>query len=62
MDLSDFALLQKCLTGNATSQTLAECQPARLDADNDVDSDDVALLLACLAGADIPVTDPACAD
>jgi hypothetical protein len=43
------------------SQNSPACQDAKLDNDDDVDQDDIAIFRACLTGPGIPA-DPACAD
>jgi hypothetical protein len=60
VDQSDFAALQRCLTGDGVEQSLEACQPARLDADADVDQGDVNILLECYSGAN-QALDPGCA-
>jgi hypothetical protein len=50
VDQTDFGILQRCLSGKGVSQTDEYCQPARMDADTDVDGGDVQAFLACLGG------------
>lgn len=54
VDLSDFAVLQRCLSGTSVPPT-APCTLADLDAvpDSDVDNTDVNLFLGCLSGPDV---------
>ncbi len=54
VDQSDFGHLQACLTGSTANQTLPECQNTKLDSDDDVDLQDVAALLKCYRGPDLP--------
>ena len=49
VDMSDFAHLQKCLTGTAV-QPLAGCGDADLNQSNSVDNADLALFKKCLSG------------
>jgi hypothetical protein len=51
VDLTDFAHLQKCLSGDAVTYA-AGCIDADFDLDGDVDGFDVNAFLSCLAGAD----------
>ena len=50
VDQSDFGILQRRLSGKGVSQPDAYCQPARMDADADVDGGDVLAFLVCLSG------------
>lgn len=50
VDVSDFGLLQRCLTGNGVGVTDANCTVAKLDADDDIDAADMNLLLGCMVG------------
>jgi hypothetical protein len=50
VDQSDFGWFQTCLTGAYVPQIDPGCASARLDADEDVDLDDLLLFRACLAG------------
>jgi hypothetical protein len=54
VDMIDFAHLQLCLTGTGYPQNDPACQDAKLNPDNTVDGADVALLLKCLNGSNIP--------
>lgn len=53
IDLSDFGILQRCLTVADVVPTEPACQAARMDADNDVDGTDLSLLVGCLSGAGV---------
>jgi PKD repeat protein len=59
VDQSDFGYLQACLSGPGLSQTDPACASARLDRDEDVDADDVALFLRCMRGSNV-IADPSC--
>ncbi len=61
VDLIDFGLLQRCMSGTSVSQNDPECQPAKLDLDSDVDGDDYRIFRSCLSGPGVPA-DPDCAD
>jgi hypothetical protein len=61
VDITDFGLLQRCLTGEGIPQNLPACQNARLDQDDDVDQDDIAILIGCLSGSGVPYN-PNCAN
>lgn len=61
VDLDDFALLQRCLTGSDSPQTDLACQATLLDDDTDVDADDLMILWQCFNGAGL-LPDPRCAD
>lgn len=64
VDLEDFGTFQTCLSGPGIVQTNPACVAARLEGgDLDVDQNDVAKFIACLArsGPNIPA-DPTCAD
>jgi len=50
VDQTDFGRFQACLTGDGLPQDLPDCQPARLDADPDVDDNDTTLFLTHLTG------------
>ncbi|HOA71920.1 MAG TPA: S8 family serine peptidase [Phycisphaerae bacterium] len=53
VDMTDFGLLQLCLTGKDVPQTAAECQAAKMDDDDDVDTTDVEILFGCMSGSDV---------
>jgi hypothetical protein len=53
VDLEDFGLLQKCLSGSSVPQTDPLCEDTRLDADDDVDIHDMTIFLQCLSGTDV---------
>lgn len=53
VDLSDFAMLQRCLSGDAAGYGEG-CAETDLDGDADVDGSDFGLFLPCLAGPDLP--------
>ncbi len=59
VDLTDFGLLQACLSGPGAPQTDPACTKVLLDTDNDVDQADVSLFLQCLSGPGI-IGDPEC--
>jgi len=61
VDLADFGIFQRCLSGAFVPQTDPPCALARFDSDDDVDQDDAAVFLRCLSGPDQPYA-PACAD
>jgi hypothetical protein len=61
VDLSDFGLFQRCLTGPAFPVLDPECICANLDGDSDVDQDDFGIFQACISGPNIPA-DPDCAN
>ena len=48
--LIDFALLQNCYSGPAIPQTDPGCIIARLDGDDDVDTQDLGIFVGCLSG------------
>ncbi len=52
-DLSDFAHLQACLSGDAVTYTPG-CGDADFDSDRDVDGADLAEFLNCMRGANLP--------
>ncbi len=51
VDLDDFGILQRCLSGPHAPQTDTACAGARLDDDNDVDRDDLVEFRRCLTGS-----------
>lgn len=55
VDMTDFAHLQRCLSGPFVPQTDPSCQNARHDGDDDVDADDVKLFEYCLQGPGEPL-------
>jgi len=59
LDQADFGRLQACLTGPGVPQDDPDCAPARIDIDDDVDSDDVAWFHEYMSGAD-QLADPSC--
>lgn len=59
VDMSDFALFQRCLSGSEP-QTLLACHGADLDSDGAVDDADLDLFAGCIRGAKLPA-DPGCA-
>ncbi len=59
VDLSDFAVLQICFSGDGIPQTDPACAAARLDADPDVDAGDFDYFQGCASGPTLPV-DPNC--
>lgn len=61
VDLEDFGVLQRCLTGSGVAVTEPACLAARLDADEDVDQNDFGIFQRCLGGSKIPAS-PSCAD
>lgn len=58
-DAEDFGCLQRCLSGPDQAQYAPDCRAARMDADADVDQDDLALFIRCHTPAGIPA-DPNC--
>jgi len=61
VDQEDFGHLQACLSGQGIIQSLPACQNARLDIDEDVDAEDVAIFQQCLSGANT-LAAPDCAN
>lgn len=59
VDVVDFALMQRCLSGAGIVQNRPECEPAKLDGDTDVDADDVQVFLTCVSGPNVE-SDPGC--
>jgi len=53
VDLSDFGLLQACLTGPMEQIQDPACVVADLDGDTDADTADLQLLASCLSGASV---------
>ncbi len=53
IDQSEFAHIQLCLSGPNVPQNEPGCENARLDADQDVDGDDLNLFLGCFSGPEI---------
>ncbi len=53
VDLADYAVVQRCLSGWGIPQADPTCQVARIDADDDVDQDDVGLFLGCMDGSNV---------
>lgn len=61
VDMEDFGLFQRCLTGAGIPQTDSACARALLDGDDDVDMDDTEVFIRCLSGPGIFAT-PGCGD
>lgn len=61
VDITDFALLQACFTGQGIIQNDPACLPTRLDEDDDVDQGDAELFLQCLSGPGV-LPNPYCMD
>ncbi len=61
VDLADFGHLQACYTRPTVPQEDPPCLNARLDADTDVDQQDLVIFLGCLSGANVPAN-PSCAN
>jgi hypothetical protein len=59
VDQADFAVLQRCLSGDGVVQPDEACQEARLDADLDVDQADLQIFLNCMSGPGVP-SSPTC--
>jgi hypothetical protein len=59
VDLDDFGIFQRCLSGPFVSQTDPACVNARLDGDPDVDYADLVSFRRCLGIADVWL-DPDC--
>jgi hypothetical protein len=59
IDMIDFGHIQTCLDQSGLPQNAPECIDTRLDTDNDVDQQDLAIFLNCLSGAGV-LGDPAC--
>lgn len=54
VDLDDFGVFQRCLTGPGIPVTPVACGPADFDSDNDVDQSDLILLRECMGGSGMP--------
>lgn len=54
IDMTDFSVIQLCLSGLAAPQSDPACALAKLDSDSDVDAADIAIFQNCLSGADVP--------
>ncbi|MFH1110576.1 MAG: carboxypeptidase regulatory-like domain-containing protein [Planctomycetota bacterium] len=52
IDLSDFAMFQRCYTGDASATPHVECVLSLFDADADIDGVDFAAFLPCMGGPD----------
>ena len=52
IDLYDFAMFQRCYTGDASATSHVECVLSLFDADADIDGVDFAALLPCMGGPD----------
>ncbi len=61
VDMTDFGVFQRCLSGADVPQTLTECAWTKLDTDTDVDAADLEIMLACVSGPGVPL-DPDCAE
>ncbi len=61
VDMVDFAHFQRCVTAPDRRQDDSFCGDAKLDVDDDVDEDDLAVFMGCAGGADVEA-DPACMD
>jgi len=61
VDLADFGLFQRCLSGAGATQIRLECATAHLDDDGDVDISDLLIFRRCMTGEGIP-GDPHCAE
>ncbi len=61
VDLSDFGHFQACLSGPNVPQNNLDCDLAKLDADDDVDNDDLSIFRSHMSKAMLP-TDPLCGD
>ncbi len=59
VDMTDFGILQTCLTGSQVLVTNPACKPADLNRDRRVDYRDMVILLGCASGADV-FADPCC--
>lgn len=59
VDMTDYAFLQRCLTGPAVPPADPLCLLADLDGDNDVDANDVVIFMSCLSGENL-AADPHC--
>jgi uncharacterized lipoprotein YddW (UPF0748 family) len=59
VDQSDFAILQRCLTGRFFGPAGPGCEGTDLNNDLDVEEQDVLLWAQCVSGADVP-SDPDC--
>ncbi|HSW46233.1 MAG TPA: retropepsin-like aspartic protease [Phycisphaerae bacterium] len=54
VDMEDFGVFQRCLSGPDTVQNEPACAGAKLDADSDVDAGDMAIFSGCLSGPNVP--------
>lgn len=61
VDLADFGVMQRCLTGADVPQGEPECARTRLDGDNDVDGYDLNAFVNCLSGEGV-LPPPGCAN
>ena len=60
VDMDDFAIMQRCLSGPGVDQTDPACSRCLIEgADNDVDARDLRVLVRCMSGAGIKA-DPSC--
>lgn len=60
VDMDDFGRLQRCLDSPGQTPSDPDCLGVSLDADADVDQNDLTAFLACRSGAGVPA-DPNCA-
>ncbi len=60
VDMTDFGILQKCLTGPGLVTVPPECTCLDRESDDDIDSDDLYFFNNCLTGPQVPA-DPDCA-
>lgn len=60
IDDLDFTLFHGCMTGANQGPPTPGCEGARLDADDDVDQSDFAILQRCFSGS-LTLADPSCA-
>ena len=58
VDQADWGRFQACLTGEFIVQSDAACGQALLDADTDVDTNDIVLVVACISGPGPPSNPP----
>jgi len=53
VDLEDFGVMQRCLSGSSVAQNDPECQPADFNGDTDVDNEDLNTFINCFSGANV---------
>lgn len=56
VDMVDFGIAQRCLTGSLIPGTDPDCLKADLDQDTDLDQHDLQFLIDCISGPNVPPT------